>query len=86
MRKLMPTVSFFCWGILYNELGIAFLAFELTMDSVSCFRQSLKHLVDDGSLIKASVLQNLGSACIAAKNYSEAISALKKAALFFSKF
>ncbi|KAL5104522.1 hypothetical protein TcWFU_008429 [Taenia crassiceps] len=65
-------------GILYNELGIAFLAFELRDDSIACFRSSLKNLPEGDSDARASILQNLGSAYIAAKKFTKAIAALKQ--------
>lgn len=76
----------FVEGVLNNELGIAFLAFELCKDSVSCFRQALNNLEEDGTLMRASILQNLGSAYIMMKKYGNAISTLKEAASLYSMF
>ncbi|CDS41721.1 tetratricopeptide repeat protein 24 [Echinococcus multilocularis] len=76
MVKLVGKIS--DRGILYNELGIAFLAFELKNDSITCFRKSLKNLPEEASGARASVLQNLGSAYIAAKKLTEAIAILEQ--------
>ncbi|KAH9283340.1 hypothetical protein ECG_04942 [Echinococcus granulosus] len=76
MVKLVGKIS--DRGILYNELGIAFLAFELKNDSIACFRKSLKNLPEEASGARASVLQNLGSAYIAAKKLTEAIAILEQ--------
>ncbi|KAL5971531.1 hypothetical protein TSMEX_000762 [Taenia solium] len=65
-------------GILYNELGIAFLAFELRDDSIACFRKSLKNLPEEDSDARASILQNLGSAYVAAKKFTKAIVTLEQ--------
>ncbi|BHF64417.1 tetratricopeptide repeat [Sparganum proliferum] len=63
-------------GVLFNELGIAFMAFEHTTSAIKCFVKAHARLESQGTLLRASVLQNLGSAYAIAEDFSEAISAL----------
>ncbi|VDM17569.1 unnamed protein product [Hydatigera taeniaeformis] len=72
-------------GILYNELGMAFLAFELKDDSIACFRKAIKSLPKGETDARASILQNLGSAYIVAKKLPKAISALEQSVAAYGK-
>ncbi|VDL96736.1 unnamed protein product [Schistocephalus solidus] len=66
-------------GVLFNELGIAFMAFELTTNAIKCFVKAHARLESQGTLLTASVLQNLGSAYAIAEEFSAAITTLKAA-------